>query len=96
MVDSVMVFNFRHMRTHARYEMQDSTSLEEAAAPPGLGPDHDSPNPGSVGHFPVRMFSPGSRGGLPETITGPSHAQSKPPNRMDTGEDSGHFEDRPG
>ena len=35
------------MRTHTRYELQDSTSIEEG--PPGGDESADSPHPGSLG-----------------------------------------------
>ena len=65
------------MRTHTRYELQESTSIEE-------GPSDevaDSPHPGSLGSTagPSRSISSES--------TDPPQTKPKPPSPMDTEEE---------
>ena len=60
MMLSIVIFShFRHMRTHTRYELQDSTSIEEN--PPGdtgdPNPGPESPHPGSLGSHPGSLGS---------------------------------------
>ena len=84
------------MRTHARYELQDSISLEEAAAG-GAGPhESDSAQPTfsgqGPGRGPIRLSNLGSRCSQPvscESVNLP-HTQSRPMSFMDTGEGTGY------
>ena len=82
------------MRTHARYELQDSTSLEEAPPVPS-GPDLEysiTSLSGPVhGPGPGRLAGLGSRYSQPvssESVHLP-HTLSRPPSLMETGEEGG-------
>ena len=65
------------MRTHTRYELQESTSVEE-----GADEAADSPHPGSLGSTagPSRSISS-------ESADPPLLAKPKPPSPMDTEEE---------
>jgi hypothetical protein len=83
------------MRTHARYELQDSTSLEEAPPPVPSGPDLEysiTSLSGPVhGPGPGRLTGMGSRYSQPvscESVNLP-HTLSRPPSLMETGEEGG-------
>ena len=82
----------RHMRTHARYELQDSTSIEESV--PNASPlgGTDSPLPGSgsrsLGSGPGTSRSVSSESAdIPTPITQQQVPVVKPPSPMDTEEE---------
>ena len=83
---------FRHMRTHARYEMQDSTSIEDSSVPLG---GTDSPLPGSgsrsLGSGPGTSRSVSSESAdIPPSLQQQQQQQVpvvKPPSPMDTEEE---------
>ena len=79
------------MRTHTRYELQDSTSVEDPGGPIGPGGGGtDSPLPGSVGSAPGTSRSVSSESA--DVPAAPQIAQIvpvqvKPPSPMDTEEE---------
>ena len=83
----------RHMRTHTRYELQESTSIEEASANADADHSVDSPHPGSFGSGagPSRSISSESEN-IPQPVLQRQQPLNKPPSPMDT--DKGKIESR--
>ena len=77
------------MRTHARYELQDSTSIEEAGTNASSIGGTDSPHPGSLGSGPGTSRSVSSESAdVPPSLQQQQQVPVvKPPSPMDTEEE---------
>ena len=74
-------FTLRHMRTHTRYELQESTSIEEGPITDEVA---DSPHPGSLGSTAGPSRSISSESADPPVMPTQPPLKPKPPSPMET------------